>query len=353
MKKIFKKFSLFILIFLQNHLTKTIDFEKVVLWGYKLHSHTNSYIHYAYHRAFKFLGYKTYWFDNDDNVANFDFSNTLFITDGGADSKIPINKTSFYILLNCGSDKYHSLRLNNHAISMQVYTHGCKTKDTEKLDNCIYCNVRQKIIYIPWATDLLPHEIEEQKKYVKLPKQKKYAAFLGTISNGGGIFSNLEEILSFKKACEENNISLHASGIYSSGISIEHGLVFDQSVGNNSKDHIAFIGNAYVAPALQGKWQCEEGYIPCRIFKNISYGALGITNSQTVWELFDKKIVYNKDSYQLFYDAQKKLETITLNEIYEQMDIVKEKHTYINRINTLLTFFDRVYRGEQKTNNSD
>ena len=29
------------------------------------------------------------------------------------------------------------------------------------------------------------------------------------------------------------------------------------------------------------------GYIPCRIFKAISYGCLGITNSKSVYDLFD------------------------------------------------------------------
>ena len=45
--------------------------------------------------------------------------------------------------------------------------------------------------------------------------------------------------------------------------------------------------------------------------------------------------------YQLFYDAKKRLETLKIEEIYELMDLVKEKHTYINRINTLLDFFDK------------
>jgi hypothetical protein len=61
--------------------------KKVVLWGHKLHTHTHSYIHFAFHKAFKHLGYDTYWFDNNDDVSGFDFFGSLFITEGQVDSK--------------------------------------------------------------------------------------------------------------------------------------------------------------------------------------------------------------------------------------------------------------------------
>ena len=32
------------------------------------------------------------------------------------------------------------------------------------------------------------------------------------------------------------------------------------------------IQESIIAPALQTDWQVEHEYIPCRIFKNISYG---------------------------------------------------------------------------------
>ena len=93
-----------------------------------------------------------------------------------------------------------------------------------------------------------------------------------------------------------------------------------------------------MAPALQGKWQCDVGYIPCRIFKNISYGQPGMTNSKTVYDLFKGKILYNSNPSKLFRDAQEYLKKMTLQDLYAQMDFVKERHTYLNRINHLLNF---------------
>ena len=45
-----------------------IMFERVIIWGHKLHTHTHSYIHYGFQRRFKHLNYDVYWFDNNDTT---------------------------------------------------------------------------------------------------------------------------------------------------------------------------------------------------------------------------------------------------------------------------------------------
>jgi len=308
-------------------ITTTLPIKKVVIWGHKLHSHTHSYIHWAFHRAFEHLGYDTYWFDNDDDVSTFDFSNSLFITEGQVDQKMPVRKDCFYILHNCSGEQYKPLYQAGRAITLQVYTNDCLRYGLTKVDDCIYCDVSTSLFHMPWATDLLPHEIEENQKHVRGPK-KNEAVFIGSI--GGSKFGNDEQISPFRKAAKENNVT------------------FFNKIHCSMEDNIAYVKNAYMAPAIQGSWQVEQGYVPCRIFKNISYGAFGITNSKTVSELFQKKIVYNPDTYQLFYDAKKKLDNLDINELYELMDFVKEKHTYINRIQLLLSFLESVYKDKNK-----
>ena len=200
----------------------------------------------------------------------------------------------------------------------------------QKVDDYIYTDWEGKCIYMPWATDLLPNEIEIiKKKMLEIAEVKKrIAIFVGSV--GGGTFGNNSNIELFQKACEENGIPFIATGLYTSGII-------------STEENISSIYNSYMAPAIQGDWQCEKGYIPCRIFKNISYGALGITNSKTVWELFNKRIVYNADTYQLFFDARDRLNTITLEEQFQLMDFVKEKHTYLSRIEHLLQFLEMIH----------
>ncbi len=299
--------------------TYTIDFDQVVIWGYQPHSHTHAYIHAAFARTFSALGYKTLWLSDSDDVSGIDFANSLFITEGQVDDYIPLRDDCWYIIHNCNQEKYKNLIANNHCIILQVYTHDVLERNTQKIEPCIYYDIPNKIIYMPWATDLLPEEIDRVKETIVLPKQP-YAAFIGTINSG--YFGNWPEINEFKRACAKNNISF----IHKTKINIDETIKLTRDVA--------------MAPAIQGFWQVEKGYIPCRIFKNISYGAFGMTNSKTVWELFDKKIMYNADCYQLFYDAQKYLKKATQKDLFKLMDIVKNKHTYVNRINHLLTFFD-------------
>ena len=55
-------------------------FDKVIVWGFPLHTHTHSYIHGGWVKAFKSLGYDTYWFHDNEYPTDFDYNNCLFIT---------------------------------------------------------------------------------------------------------------------------------------------------------------------------------------------------------------------------------------------------------------------------------
>ena len=287
-----------------------------------MHSGTHSYIHYAFYKAFHHLGYDTYWFDANDDVQNIDFSNSLFITEGNAHTNIPLRSDCRYVLHNCDPAKYKDLFEQKCCMVLQVYTHDVLKRDVIKIDDCIYYQFDSDIMYMPWATDLLPHEIDAIKKQVPHFKKEKSICWIGTIWDGAD--GNRSKIRPFEQACQHNSIQ------------------FRQFSHLNADQNIELIQRSYMAPALQGKWQCEVGYIPCRIFKNISYGQMGITNSKTVYELFKGKVVYNEDTYQLFFDAQKRIKNMSNKELFALMDFVKEKHTYLNRIDHILNFLHAI-----------
>lgn len=305
----------------------TLHFNKVVIWGHKLHTHTHSYINWAFHRAFASLGYETYWLDNNDVIETLDLSKALFIVEGGSDQKIPIRSDAFYIIHNCKKSKYNRAIRRNRCITLQVYTHACLSRRIEKVAPYIYYDFHDKTVYMPWATDLLPYEIDAIKTTLSIVQKQNIAVFVGSIWDGQ--FGNEYQIYNFKRACSEQDVT------------------FRHHKHCSMQENIDVISHAYMAPSIQGPWQIDNGYIPCRIFKNISYGQMGITNSETVWELFDKKIVYNSDTYQLFYDAQQRLNTIAQDELLDLMDFVRDNHTYINRINTLLTFLEKIFLENQ------
>lgn len=296
---------------------------QIVIWGHPLHSHTHSYIHNAFDRAFRHLGFRTHWLHNDHPDLNqIDFARSIFLTEGQVDQNIPIRDDCFYILHNCYDEKYKTASLQNKTMVLQVYTDDVLKYNMSKIDDCIYADYGGRGLYMPWATDALPHEIETYKPSIPFNRNSKKVFWVGTV--GGGEFGNIDEITPFKRACEENQISFEQVG----GRSVENG--------------IDLIKQSYMAPTIVGSWQGRVGYIPCRIFKNISYGQFGLTNSARVYELFQHKIVFNNDTSRLFYDAKERLENIQLNELIDLMDFVKNKHTYISRINTILDFIDKV-----------
>jgi len=302
------------------------NFDRVIIWGHSPHSHTHAYIHAAFYKAFQYLGYETHWVNDNSSVADIPLKNSLFITVGGHDRKIPIRTDCLYMLHNCDNPKYKTLRSHHKCITFQVYTHDALSRDVKQLHDCPYIlyDLHDTTLYMPWATDLLPHEIDAIKAQLPSINKNNAACFIGTIWPGHQ--GNQEEIRSFERACNNAQIPFCSKGGFGSGIA-------DQT-------HQDAIMHANLAPAIQGKWQCEHGYIPCRIFKNISYGQMGITNNETVYKLFDKKIIYNPDAYQLLFDS---LESqISQEQMRDLMDFVRDNHTYLNRIDDMLRFFKMV-----------
>ena len=64
--------------------------KKVVIWGHKLGTHTHSYVHFGYWRAADYLGYEVEWYDDDDDVSNVDFSESIFITEHNVCKNMPV-----------------------------------------------------------------------------------------------------------------------------------------------------------------------------------------------------------------------------------------------------------------------
>lgn len=296
--------------------------KKVVIWGHKLHSHTHSYIHYAFYKTFKYLDIETEWFDNTDNVSKYNFDNALFITEGQVDQNIPINTTAYYVLHNTDNEKYKQIP-NKNKMMLQVYTNTCLRYNPQK------CLLRENTYYdddclwTMWGTDLLPPEISINIDNLEKinNNHEKCSYFVGM---------GLPQWDIFKEWCDEHKIKyLLCGGFSKNNIS--------------SEENQRLIQKSIIAPSLQSDWQIDNDYIPCRIFKNISYGKMGITNNKAVNELFNGKLIYDKninklcDSAMLFIDDLSNLKILK-----ELMENVSKNHTYLNIINLIFWFFREI-----------
>jgi hypothetical protein len=299
------------------------DNHKIVLWGWKENNNTFYYIHYAFHKAFKYLGYETHWMDNNTNTNGFDFTNTLFFTEGQVDQKIPINTFSKYVLHNCDGSKYKEIDSKNK-VNLQFFHKDVLGYATTKINDYTY--VGHDIIYQPWATDLLPHEFSENDAHNELNNRE--CVWIGSYSpDDHTAFENNTELDPFFNQCRKNNIRIKLVNPWVSPCS--------------QQDNRNIVRNAFLAPSINGAFQKKTFYLSCRVFKNISYGHLGITNNNYVNAIFDNKLVYDPDTSVLFQKAlEKKNSPNVIDEIKFAINEVREKHTYLNRIKIILDFFE-------------
>ena len=69
---------------------------------------------------------------------------------------------------------------------------------------------------------------------------------------------------------------------------------------------------------------------------NISYGKLGLTNSKTVFDLLDGNVIYGSSEELLEkYISTEASRRVSL--FNNAVSLIKNKHTYINRINSILS----------------
>lgn len=304
-----------------------MDIEAVVIWGHPLHSHTHSYIHQAFQRAFDYLRYKWYWLDNKKPFKEYGIKlpdKCLYITEGNVSKNIILNPKSYYVLHNCEIKKYKEAGIpDNHILILQVYTKAC-IPHSVPLNHSEYIRFDGKTLYMPWGSDLHPHEIDANiSKLESISKlYKPVCHFVGMM------LDNPWKIC--QEECKKHGISFSAVGGFSkNNVSLE--------------ENMKRVQEAVIAPAFQEPWQVEHGYIPCRIFKNISYGKMGITNNETVQELFEGKLIYDSDvknATKKAIEYVKKSEDLEL--LKSLMIEVRDKHTYINRVKDIFEAFSRL-----------
>lgn len=293
--------------------------QKFIVWGHKNNGHTHGYVHSSYYKAAKYLGFDAYWFDDHDNVGDFNFDNSIFLTEGQVERNIPINKTCKYILHHTNSEKY----INNglEFINLANYLRWCddgvsayhKENPVEVVNDFCFWDGITKTIYQPWATDLLPNEIN-------IDNPIKYKPNATSINYIGTVHENFEQIMSFANIARKNNISFEALRT------------------SSDFENMSLVQNSYLSLDLRGSWHLECGYLPCRIFKNLSYGRITGTNSENVKKKLGDHVIYNSNLELLFHELIEAEKTKPILDIQNTMRYIQENHTFVNRINNLLKF---------------
>lgn len=317
---------------------------KIIIWGYPLYSHTHSYIHEAFYKAFKYLGYETYWFDDNNYPDNFNWDDCLFWTEGFADKNIPLNKTSIYFVhvcpdpakyINANVKRFIDVRYNHIWHNDHVYRYSIEKNNLLKVGPCCYFQEKKNIkiqvvndyynyfiedydkFYITWATNYLPEEFNLDDVYY--PRENKIY-FSGNISSYG----RCENYSTFKPFMDE---------CLKHGIEFIHNDPFANPLSN--EEVILRTKKSILGVDIRGPEHIKNGYVPCRVFKSISWGHLGITNSYEVFSELDGNCFYCQDTQNLFLESMNK--RLDYEYVKKSMIYIKENHTYLNRIDSIMS----------------
>ena len=321
-------------------------YKKMIVWGAKLDTgHTHGFIHEAIVRAAKAMGIETYWLDNRDNLDDTFFDDAIIITEqwlvfaNGNSNRLPLRKSSCYLVHYLGNKgpvegnpgasmyldrvgKLIDFRFASNwgidGVPDKNYAYKFEPEKYQRISDTAYYQKDSDYdkYYDIWATDLLPNEFDFEARFTE---QRRQAFFCGTIRE-----DNAPTFEGFINKWKVHDIPFIYSTPYQRQLTTEevrtnvvHSLL---PLDCRPPNHIA------------------NGYIACRAIKNISYGALGLTNSKHTYDLFDGEIAYAPTTGELFDVAMKMQEDPkTKDLILNQMRKIQEKHTYINRVNDIIT----------------
>lgn len=293
-------------------------FHKVVLWGLRTQRHTHRYIHHTFYRTLRKINAPVVWVDDTARNASAIEKNDLVISVNIAGRHLPLLNDVFYCLHNF-DDTVHDRIAPSKNIRLQVYTNQAEI-NSEKWDAVTFFNTEKRQLCQPWGTDLTAEEFLPPVEGTRL----KISFWIGSIWNNELNQGNLREIAALKKALARKSIT------------------FIPLHGVPDRFNKMLVRASLIAPAIGGGWQAENNYLPCRMFKNISYGQLGISNVKKFSDLFGKEFWVAGDTIEelvdqaLFLDPKRKREIILA-----QQDVVK-KHTYIDKVNNILKAFELV-----------
>lgn len=262
---------------------------RLVLWGFTSSKDSFRHIHRHYAHALTRLGKPWVWLaDEQSSRSEIRPGDLVFAVDVEARQLgAPVDGASYLLHnMNASHPVWDGLEPERF-LRLQVYTrdadqYGVEWEAARRYDR------ESRTLFQPWGTDLLADEFHEPC----FNGSSRRVSFVGSVWDGGGL-GNLPAITELKR------------------VLIDHDLQFRHLVHVSDDVNIAEVRTSRFAPAVAGPWQCEKNYLPCRVFKNVSYGALGVTNvpmfetlfgnaacvSDSIEQLVDRVLQLGEDGY--------------------------------------------------------
>jgi len=305
---------------LEKFNSKRKHFGKIIIWGFKTVFHTHRFIHRHFHDTLIKLGdNNVIWVDDSSESASMINKGDLVIAMNMASEHLPYKKDVFYCLHNIENE----MKNNHLLLNLQVH-HNRIDIPKEKMEvweQVTFFSKEKKTLFQSWGTDLLPTEFYKPV----FSGSSKEVFWIGSIWNNKYDQGNLNEMDELKSAIEKNKLAF----VHTEKVSV--------------KKNIELVRKSRIAPAISGKFQVDVDYLPCRVYKNISYGQPAITNVARFQELFGASGIKGKTISELISNALSLSEKEYLKIAEQQQIYIANNHTYLNKLVNIFSGFEQLY----------
>lgn len=302
-----------------QELNRQLGIKRIVIWGFKtVFTHSHRFIHGGFYSTLKKLNVPTIWVDDSFVSAKEIYPGDLVFAMNEAMTYLPLVKAVKYCLHNAPRNFVDQLDKKDHVL-LQVLIkerfddpQNQVSEINEFLEGAANYNEDSNILHQSWGAPLLASEFFKPKNL----KYKKSEYFVGTIWDN-----------------EEGQGNSKVIPLYKSELQ-KLGVTFLHVQGAPEFTNPLYVRHSAVGASIVGNWQREVGYTPCRLFKAVSFGRLGLINSSNISDPYPWAIC-NENIPELLEGVFMMNPNKSLELIEHQQSCVK-KETYENKIRNVL-----------------
>lgn len=298
-------------------------FNKIVIWGLRKRWHTHRFIFQAYYENLKKCGIPVIWVEDEKKNQSLVEPGDLIFTASGmhgkmvpekkslADYNVPIRDDVYYCL-HAESDFFIEKIDFDKSIKIKFYSN--EAENFKKLYEVVHIDEKTKTLYQPWGTDLLPEEFEKP-----VFKRNHLVFWVGSIWKGKNKEGNVNRIAELRNILRSKGLKLIP-------------VRFVPNVINKF-----LVRHSRIAPAIGGDIQVKTNYLPCRMFKNISYGQLGFSNIKKFQDIFSECNIYSENTAEMI-DAVLSLNKDEYIKTIERQQEICKRYTIAHHLNNIFKY---------------
>lgn len=258
---------------------------RVVVWGLRTSKHSHRYIHSGWYRTLRDAGYEVRWTDDRPGAADALTPGCVVLSVNVASKHLPIRPDCRYVLHNIDVAQVTAhLYVAPPVLQLQVWTRDASGPPLEPGLPCVQYDEAQQKIFQPWGTPF------PETSWVRepIPTGLRREFWIGSIWNNGLNQGNAPAIARWRDA-------LHHVDVRFSKV--------PRGWPDTPGAYGWLVRHSALGAGIVGDWQSDKQYLPCRMFKNLSFGALPVGNNHGYSALFGDDAVVSLDFEVLAQDA--------------------------------------------------